>query len=208
MTEGQTLWVCRPLQGTAVPQPECTPTRPWRTVSDGHAGRGLAGCPRWPGLAELLRRELEEAAFRCLPSAEFGSELWAVLIPLDEWECPPVSRPSATCSPPCPGASILPELQRTPESTEGAAPGFSNGISVLPCFPAAEGGGEDPGLGGPARWAGTGRDSKLPSDPPAGPLEPPSTGRGQSLASPRPLQPIRLQSGEVVASPPPAGLLG
>ena len=111
VTEGHMLWVCRPLRGTAAPQPECAPARPCCTVSDGHAGRGLAGCPRWPGLAELLRRELKEAAFRCLPSAEFGSELWAVLIPLDEWECPPVSRPSATCSLPHPGASILPELQ-------------------------------------------------------------------------------------------------
>lgn len=55
-------------------------------------------------------------------------------------------------------------LQKEPQ-------GFSDGISV-PSFSAAEGGAEDPGLGGPARWAGAGRDSKLPLDPSAGPNGP------------------------------------
>lgn len=69
---------------------------------------------------------------------------------------------------------------------------------------------EDPGLRGPACWAGAGRDSKLPLDPPAGldcprardprPSGAPSPNCGQSPARPRPLQPIWLQAWEAVTS--------
>ena len=63
------------------------------------------------GGPELWHRRLEEVAFQRLPSAGRGSELWAVLLPLDGWGCPPVSRPSATCSLPHPGARVLLDLQ-------------------------------------------------------------------------------------------------